>query len=439
VSSSTLKIKTAKVFKPLLAPSRYKGGWGGRGSGKSHFFAEAMVEAHYQNRGETSVCIREIQKSIAKSSKALIEYKIKSLGLGESDGFKAFNDVIQTPGDGAIIFQGMQDHTSGSLKSLFGMRRAWVEEAQTLSSTSLQLLKPTIREDGSELWFSWNARRKTDPVDAMFRGDEIPTGAAIVKANYSDNPWFPDVLEQERLDDLRINPDQYPHIWEGEYLSVMVGAYFARQLTTATAQNRMTRVHIDPLMTIYAYWDIGGTGAKADACAIWICQFIGMDIRVIDYYESIGQDLSTHLNWLRANGYESALCVLPHDGAQHSRMESVTYEGAVKKGGFTTRVIPNQGTGAALQRIEAVRRLFPAMYFDKDRCEAGIEALGWYHEKRDEARNIGLGPSHDWASHGADSFGMMCISYEQIQLEKQKNKKKYTRSAYTPQDSVIGY
>lgn len=420
MSSSTLKIQTAKVFKPLLCPSRYKGAWGGRGSGKSHFFAEMMVEAHYQERGEESICIREIQKSIAKSSKALVEYKIKALGLGEKDGFKVFNDVIQTPGDGAIMFQGMQDHTADSIKSLFGMKRAWVEEAQTLSATSLQMLKPTIREASSELWFSWNARRKTDPVDAMLRGDEIPTDAAIVRANYSDNPWFPDVLEQERLDDFRINPDQYPHIWEGEYVSVMAGAYYAKQLTEAKLRGRISRVAIDPLMTLRAFWDIGGTGAKADACAIWIAQFIGKEIRIIDYYETVGQPLSAHVVWLRANGYDGCLCVLPHDGAQHDKIESVTYEGALKKAGFSTYVVKNQGAGAAFQRVEVARRLFPAMWFDSVRCAPGIEAIGWYHEKKDENRNIGLGPCHDWSSHGSDAFGLMAVAHEELMKEPVK-------------------
>ena len=433
----SLSIPTAEVFEPLLYPARYKGAWGGRGSGKSHFFAEAMVEAHYMERGESSVCIREVQKSIAKSSKALIEHKLKTLKLGESKGFKVYNEVIKTPGDGAIIFQGMQDHTSESIKSLFGMKRAWVEEAQNLSPSSLQLLKPTIREKDSELWFSWNARRKTDPVDVMLRGPEIPTNAVVVKANYNDNPWFPAELEQERLDDMRINPDQYPHIWEGEYLSVMVGAYYAKQLTQAKAQNRLTRVPIDPLMTLYAFWDIGGTGAKADAVAIWMVQFIGMDIRIVDYYESVGQDLSTHLNWLRSNGYESALCWLPHDGEQHSRTESITYEGSIKKAGFKTRILKNQGTGAAMQRIEASRRMFPAMYFDNKKCDAGIEAIGWYHEKKDDARNIGLGPAHDWSSHGADAFGMIAVCYEQIQREKIRNKDDIVVQKYRQYDNGI--
>ena len=389
-------------------------------SGKSHFFAENLVDEHYRNRGQNSVCIREIQKTIAKSAKKLIESKITALGLGESDGFRVYNDVIQTPGNGSIIFQGMQDHTAESIKSLEGMDRAWIEEGQTLSATSLQLLRPTIRNNNSEIWASWNARRKTDPIDMLFRGDERPDNMLCVRANYSDNPWFPDVLEQERQDDLRINPDQYPHIWEGEYLQVMVGAYYAKQLMAARQDGRICRVPLDPLMTTRAFWDIGGTGAKSDAVAIWIAQFIGSEIRICDYYESVGQPLATHLNWMRAKGYEGALCVLPHDGAQHDKIESITYEGAIKRAGFQTLVVKNQGTGAAMQRIESARRVFPAVWIDKEKCSAGIEAIGWYHEKRDEARNIGLGPDHDWSSHGSDAFGLMAVAYEDIQRQVAK-------------------
>src|SRR3954466_2574626 len=165
--------------------------------------------------------------SLKDSAKRLLEDKLLYYRLGEADGFKVFREVIETPGDGLITFQGMQDHTADSIKSLEGFKRAWVEEAQTLSSTSLALLRPTIRAPGSELWFSWNPRRKTDPVDVMLRGKQLPTGAAVVSANWSDNPWLPAELEQERTDCLRTDPDQYRHIWEGDYASVLSGAYYA--------------------------------------------------------------------------------------------------------------------------------------------------------------------------------------------------------------------
>jgi phage terminase large subunit len=433
---SVLQIPTAEVFEPLLSPSRYKGAWGGRGSGKSRFFGGLMVEDHQYHKGLRSVCVREIQKSLKKSAKQLIEDRLKEYKLGVAQGFKVFNEVIQTPGDGVIIFQGMQDHTADSIKSLEGFDRAWVEEAQTLSATSLKLLRPTIRSPNSELWFSWNPRRKSDPVDILLRG-ELPTGAAVVRANWSDNPWFPDELEQERQDDLRLYPDQYGHVWDGDYVTVITGAYYAKQLTEARAQNRICRVPIDPLMTIRAFWDIGGTGAKADACAIWIAQFIGKEIRVLDYYETVGQPLSAHVNWLRSKNYENSLCVLPHDGKQHDKIESVTYEGALKKAGFNVVVIENQGTGAAFQRVETARRLFPAMWFDAEKCEPGLDAIGWYHEKRDENRNIGLGPEHDWSSHGADAFGLMAVSYEK--LTKEKKPKSPVMSPFRPSVPGLGY
>lgn len=372
-----------------------------------------MVEDHLSERGMASVCIREVQRSLAQSSKRLIESKLADFNLGEADGFKVFRDVIETPGDGLIAFQGMQDHTAESIKSLEGFKRAWCEEAQTLSQTSLTLLRPTIRAPGSELWFSLNGRRKTDPVDLLLRGSSPPTGAVVIKANWSDNPWFPSELEQERQDDLRDRPDSYDHIWEGDYVKVTEGAYYASDLTKAKAEGRIGRVSADPLMTYRAFWDIGGTGAKADACSIWIAQFIGREIRVLDHYTARGQPLATHVAWLRANGYGSALCVLPHDGATNDKVYSVSYESVLKEAGFEVKVVPNQGPGAAMLRVEAGRRLFGSIWFNEAKTEAGREALGDYHEKKHEKTGVGLGPFHGWSSHDADSFGLMCVAYEE--------------------------
>jgi phage terminase large subunit len=422
-----LNIPTAAVYEPLLAPARYKGAHGGRGSAKSHFFADLMVEDGLALPGEVgegmrAVCIREVQKDLAQSSKLLIESKLKTHGLGEAQGFKVFRDVIQTPHDGLIIFKGMQDYTADSIKSLEGFHRSWWEEAQTASAHSLSLLRPTIRAPGSQLWFSWNPRRKTDPVDVMLRGPELPTGAQVVRANWRDNPWFPVELEQERLDCLRSNADQYEHIWEGAYVSVVSGAYFARDLTQARTENRIGKAARDPLMALRVFCDIGGTGAKADAFAMWVCQFVGREIRLLDYYEAVGQPLETHVAWLRKRGYGAASIWLPHDGATQDKVYDVSYESALRAAQFTVEVVPNQGKGAASMRIESARRMFPSCWFhapegaDPDTTpttQAGLDALGWYHEKRDADRNVGLGPEHDWSSHGADAFGLMCVVYEQ--------------------------
>lgn len=408
----TLKIPTAEVFEPLLDPARYKGAWGGRGSGKSHFFAGLMVEGCLSERGKLCVCIREVQKSLKDSAKRLLETKLSDFGLGEADGFKIYTDRISAPGDGVILFQGMQDHTAESIKSLEGFSVAWVEEAQSLSSRSLTLLRPTIRVEGSELWFGWNPRMKFDPVDALLRGDELPSGAIVQRANWRDNPWFPAVLEQERQDCLRSDPSQYGHIWEGEYQTIMAGAYYAQQISEMRSQGRLGKAAADPLMRYRAYWDIGGAGKKADATAIWIAQFIGREIRVVDYYEASGQPLASHVAWLRSNGYQSALMVLPHDGRNTEKVYDVTYEGALAAAGFDVVTVPNQGTGAAMLRVEAARRCFPQVWADEARTKAGFDALGAYHARRDEARGIDLGPEHDWSSHAADAFGLMCVHYE---------------------------
>jgi phage terminase large subunit len=414
-----LLLDTAEVFEPLLAPSRYKGAWGGRGSGKSHFFAEKLIEDCAAEPGESglgmrAVCIREVQKDLAQSSKLLIETKLSKMRLTEAQGFKVFRDVIETPRDGLIVFKGMNDYTADSIKSLEGFKRSWWEEAQTATGHSLNLLRPTLRAPGSELWFSWNPRRKSDPIDVMLRGPETPTGAVVIKANWRDNPWFTAELEQERLDCLRMQPDQYEHIWEGGYANLADGAYFAKSLIAAKAEGRIGPVAADPLMTIRLFVDIGGTGARADAFTIWAAQFIGLQVRVLNYYEVVGQPIGAHLEWMRTQGYTPgrAQIWLPHDGATQDKVIDVSYQSAFEAAGYAVTVVPNQGKGAATQRIEAVRNLFPSIWFNEATTEAGREALGWYHEKRDEARQIGLGPNHDWASHGADSFGLMCIVYE---------------------------
>jgi phage terminase large subunit len=422
---SELRIQTAKVFRPLLQASRYKGAYGGRGSAKSHFFAEKLVEDCLTEPGDyggglPAVCIREVQKDLAQSSKRLIEAKLRSMKLGEADGFKVYQDVIKTPRDGLIIFKGMNDYTADSIKSLEGFKRAWWEEAQSGTLHSLNMLRPTIRAPRSELWFSWNPRRKTDPVDMLFRGPQLPTDAILVQSNWRDNPWFPPELEQERQDCLRIQPDQYEHIWEGGYISVIDGAYYAKALAQARQEGRIGKVAADPLMTVRLFVDIGGTGARADAFALWAAQFIGKEVRVLNYYEAVGQPLATHLAWMREHGYtpDKAQIWLPHDGSTQDKVYDVSYESALRGAGYTVTVVPNQGKGAAKARIEALRRLFPALWIDAEKCAGGLDALGWYHEKRDEVRGIGLGPEHDWSSHGSDAAGLLAVAYEEPTIRK---------------------
>lgn len=220
-----LQPNVSRALAPLLAPSRYKGAFGGRGSGKSHLFAELLLARAIEQPGLHAVCIREIQKSLAQSAKRTIELKIQAHGVGHL--FDVQKSEIKTPGGGLIIFQGMQNHTADSIKSLEGYDVAWVEEAQTLSATSLKMLRPTIRKktrlaDGSfresEIWFSWNPRKADDPVDAFLRANELPPRSTVVRANWHDNPWFHEtaLVDEEKFDAGR-DQETYEHVWLGEY------------------------------------------------------------------------------------------------------------------------------------------------------------------------------------------------------------------------------
>lgn len=359
------------------------------------------------------VCGREFMNSLDESSMAEVKAAISSEPW-LTDHYDVGEKYIRTlDGNISFAFIGLR-HNLDSIKSKSQIHVLWVDEAEPVSETAWLKITPTVREHGSEIWITWNPERKTSATHKRFRLNP-PTSSKIVEINWRDNPWFPDVLDKERKDDMEKRPDQYEHVWGGGFVTVVEGAYFAKSLTAAKDEGRIGRVPADPLMTLRAFVDIGGTGARADNFVIWIAQFIGKEIRVIDHYEVQGQPASTHVNWLRERGYTPNKCQvwLPHDGETHDRVHDASYEGYFRQAGYQVTVIPNQGKGAAKMRVEAARRLFPAIWFNADTTEGGRDALGWYHEKKDDDRDIGLGPEHDWSSHSADAFGLMCVAYEE--------------------------
>lgn len=368
--------------------------------------------------GESGVilCARQFMNSLEDSS--LEECK---RAIEEEPFLAAYYEIGEKyirSKDGRIgfTFAGL-DRNIASIKSKGRLLLCWVDEAEPVTDEAWLTLIPTLREEGSgwnaELWVTWNPKRKTAPCEGRFRFSDDPL-TKVVELNWRDNPKFPAKLERDRQRDLKERPDQYGHVWEGEYATAIAGAYFAQSLTQAKAENRIGKVPADPLMTIRLFADIGGTGAKADNFVFWAAQFIGREIRLLDHYEVQGQPIASHLNWLRSKGYtpDRAQIWLPHDGDTQDRVHDVSYRSAFEQAGYVVEVVPNQGKGAANLRIEAARRLFPALWFNEETTQPGIDALGWYHEKRDEVRGVGLGPEHDWASHSADAFGLMCVAYE---------------------------
>ncbi|MBB5509575.1 PBSX family phage terminase large subunit [Paraburkholderia atlantica] len=399
-----------------------RGAKGGRGSAKTRSFAKmcAVKGYVYGMSGISGIllCARQFMNSLADSS--LEECK---RAIEDEPFLRAYYDIGDNyiksrDGRVSFVFAGL-DRNIASIKSKGRILVCWVDEAEPVTDEAWTTLIPTLREEGegwnAELWVTWNPKRKTAAVEKRFPVDSTDPRIKVVVLNWRDNPKFPAKLERDRQRDLEERPEQYDHIWEGGYVTALEGAYYAKHLRKAKDEGRIGFFPADPLMTIRLMCDIGGTGAKADAFALWAMQYIGREIRVVNYYEAVGQPIDAHLAWCRTQGYEPARAQfwLPHDGATNDKVYDVSYESALRKAGYSVTVVPNQGRGAAMQRIERTRVLFPQIRFHESTTEAGRLALGWYHEKRDEERGIGLGPEHDWSSHGSDAFGLGCVVWQE--------------------------
>lgn len=379
MSSSTLRIPTAKVFLPLLQPAPYKGAHGGRGSGKSHFFAEALVEDCILNPGLRAACVREVQKSLKNSVKLLVEDKIRQLG---ATGFEILESEIRTPGGGIIIFQGMQNHTADSIKSLEGFDRCWVEEAQSLSARSLELLRPTFRKDGAEMWFSWNPDSPDDPVDALFRGPVPPTGAVCVEANWQDNPWFPEKLRQDMLDDYRRDAARAAHVWGGAYSSLTNAAVF-RNWRVEEFDTPKDAIHrfgadwgfaVDPTVLVRCHID--GRTLYVDAEAYQVgCE--------IDRTPALFDQIEGSRDWLIR--------------ADSARPETVSY---MRRQGFKiTGAI--KGQGSVEDGVEFLRSFDIVVH---PRCKHVADELGKYAFKTDPHTNEVLPVLDDKNNHTIDAL-----------------------------------
>jgi phage terminase large subunit len=355
------------------------------------------------------VCAREIQESLRDSVKQLIEDKISDYGLEEHFESAERRDASQERRP--LRLQGMWRNPD-ALKSLEGADIFWGEEANRFSGRSIRLIRPTMRKPGSRMIWSWNPEFDHDPVDKLFRGPAGPPPNAYVReVSYLDNPFFSGTpLQAEMEHDYRSNPAMAEHVWGGQYVQAMDGAYYAAQLREVREEGRVTTLAKDPILPVRAYWDLG----YRDATAIWLCQFAGREIRVLDYIEGRGQLLAYYIEALNERGWGKAHMFVPHDGDHITVISPGSAHFQLRAAGFNVQTIPNQGKGAALQRVQAARRLFPRIWFnDTPSISSGLKALAAYHERQDENRNVGLGPEHDWASDPADAFGLMCSDYRE--------------------------
>lgn len=378
--SSRRDVSIPTIFKPLWHPKRYKGAHGGRGSGKSHAFAEMLVVKAATSRGFRAACVREVQKSLKNSVKLLVEDKIKALGVAHL--FTVLEAEIKTPGGGVIMFQGMQNHTADSIKSLEGFDVAWVEEAQSLSQRSLDLLRPTIRKPGSELWFSWNPGKPTDPVDVLLRGDNPPTDSVVIEVNWNDNPFLPAELLADLEDDRRRDPDKFLHVWQGAY-SLNSEARVFRNWRVEDFETADDAVHrfgadwgfaIDPTVLVRCH--IEGRNLYVDA-EVWQ---VGCEI---DHLPKLFNTIPGANKWLIR--------------ADSARPETVSY---MRRQGFS--ITPAlKGQGSVEDGIEFLKSFDIIVH---PRCKRVAEELTLYSYKVDEHTGEILPVLEDKNNHTIDAL-----------------------------------
>lgn len=373
-----------EAFAPLLEPGRYKGAHGGRGSGKSHFFAEMLVARCLRSKVD-AVCVREIQKSLKQSVKKLIEGKIQAMGV--SDQFEVLETEIRGPHGGLIIFQGMQNHTADSIKSLEDYDIGWVEEAQSLSERSLTLLRPTIRKPGSELWFSWNPDKETDPVDALLRGDVLPTGAIVVRANYNDNPRLPAELVAEMEFDKRRDPEKYAHVWLGEYQRNSEARVF-RNWSVEEFEAPVDAVH-----RFGADW-----GFSIDPTVLVRCHIVGRKLYVDYEAYMVGCEID-NTPALFDSVPESRRYLITADSA---RPETVSY---MQRNGFPKIVPAIKGQGSVEDGVEFLRSFDIVVH---PRCQHVIDELTLYSYKVDKLTDAILPQLDDKSNHTIDALRYAC-------------------------------
>lgn len=377
----------------LFKPSRYKVLMGGRGGGKSHSIAKALL-VQGMERKHRILCARELQTSISDSVHKLLADQIADLGLASF--YEVQRSAIYGRNGTEFLFAGLR-HNINSIKSMEGITRVWIEEAQTVSKASWDTLIPTIRAVGSEVWISFNPQLDTDETFVRFVKNP-PPDCIVQRVNWSDNPWFPDVLRQEMETLRERDHDAYLWIWEGHTKQVLDGAIFANEIRAATKDKRFMRVPVDGAKPVQTFWDLG----RADMTSIWFAQQIGFEYRLVDFYQSRGHALGHYLQELQKRGYVYGTCWLPHDARHELLASDRTIEKQVKDAGYTVKVGP---VVRKADQINAARTVFPRCYFDADKCADGLNALRRYrYGVNPETGQYTREPLHDDASHAADAF-----------------------------------
>ena len=411
------KIEIPDKLKPVfLGHARYRGAYGGRGSAKTYTFAKMAAVKGYEwamaGKNGQILCGREYQNSLKDSSFVELAAAIRSVDW-LNDFYEIGENYIRTKcGRVFFAFTGLR-HNLDSIKSKGRILLAWVDEAENVSDLAWEKLIPTVREDGSEIWVTWNPESPDSATHMRFREDP-PDDAKIVQMNYTDNPWFPDVLENERQEAQKKRPDTYKWIWEGEFNENQVGSVYAKYLTKAKEDGRITKVPYKPGVPVITAWDLG----KADSTSIWFAQRVGFEVRVIDFYENTQEDLSHYAEVLRSKPYEYSAHYLPHDAGHERLGMKGSIKGQLNGMGLNCVVLQSATIASG---IELGREMLKTCYIDEDKCKRGVECLRKYKYMYDEQRKVFMKtPMHDWTSHAADAFRYLAQAFEMHTGEKKR-------------------
>lgn len=400
-------------LKPLFEPKRYKVVYGGRGSGKSWGVATALLIKGAQEPLRI-LCAREFQNSIADSVHKLLSDLIKDNNL---EGFYEIqNTTIKGRNGTEFIFEGVR-HNIQSIKSKEGINICWIEEGQTVSKSSWDILVPTIRAENSEIWITFNPELETDETYQRFVVSP-PSESLLIEMNYTDNPWFPEVLEIERLDLQAKDPDAYLNVWEGKCKQALDGAVYANELRMLDAENRITSVPYNPTAPVHTYWDLG----YSDYNAIWFVQKVGMEYHVIDFYENNFQSIQHYVKVLNEKPYVYGSDFLPHDGNARQLGTGMSIREQITKLGRRVQIVPNLKINDG---IAAARSVFPMCFFDADKCRQGLNQLRRYRYNINAHDQMSRLPLHDDASHAADAFRYFSVSIRHLNKKKKQSKPQY--------------
>lgn len=394
-------------LKQLFIPSRYKILYGGRGGAKSWGIARALLLKGAKKQLRI-LCAREIQHSINESVHQLLKDQIDALGL--STFYQVTNNDIKGANGTHFIFAGLK-HNIGNIKSKEGIDIVWVEEAQTVSKTSWDTLIPTIRKEGSEIWVTFNPDMEEDETYQRFVAHP-PTDSLVIKINWSDNPWFPDVLKYEMEELKERNYESYLNIWEGHCKKAVEGAVYADEIREATESGRITTVPYDATKPVDVFFDLGW----ADNTSLWFAQVGGQEFKMIETYQNQFKKTPFYVKVMQDKKYTYGRIYLPHDANNENiNADRTTYQ--IVKDAFPNAqvMVLENFNGAIKAGIEAVRNIFPLCYFDKDKCADGLQALRHYRYKVDENGKSSKDPEHDWSSHYADSFRYLAMALKKKQ------------------------